>query len=469
MFKSLLDFSCAQGWRGDNNTICALCVPISRVFAVKGKDGLLIGPASESGQPDPDRTGPRKQFGVAMAFVDLFKRQWIRTAVLVAAGAALSGCLPSGFGGGGSGFRNQGSPFAGASPTPDGEIIGSGSVRVALLVPQSATGNAGTIGVSFKNAAALAMSDFPNANIQVLVKDTQGTPQGAQAAANAALSQGVELILGPVFGDAVKPVAALAVPRSVPVISFSTRTEVATRGAYLLGFLPRDQVYRAAAYASQQGKKSFAVLVPNTQPGLIYEGLFREAAASFGIRVATIARYELDRTSMQQKVAEVAKLSSSIDGIFMPDSAGSVTFIAQLLSAAGLQSPRVLYVGSGQWDDPKIPAEPALRGAIYASAPNDRFQQFASRYQQAYGSTPPRNASLAYDAVILAAGLTARFGDQKFSQRVLTSADGFAGVDGVFRFNSDGTNTRAMAVYEVQSGGARVLSPAPTSLSNRGF
>lgn len=236
-----------------------------------------------------------------------------------------------------------------------------------------------------------------------------------------------------------------------------------------MGFLPRDQVYRAAAYAAQKGKKSFAVLVPNNQTGLIYEGLFREAASNFGIRVATIERYALDRTSMQQKVAEVAKLSSSIDGVFMPDSAASVTFMAQLLAGAGLTAPRVLYVGSGQWDEPEIAAEPALRGAIYASVPNNRFNQFAGRYRQAYGSAPPRNASLAFDATILAAGLTARFGNDKFTRRVLTNTDGFAGVDGVFRFNADGTNTRAMAVYEVQSGGARVVSPAPTTLNSRGF
>lgn len=403
-----------------------------------------------------------------MAFIDLFRRNWVRAAAVLAAGAVLSACMPSGFGGG-SGFRNQGSPFGNTAQNATGEVIGSGEVRVALLVPLTATGNAGTVGTSFKNAAALALREFPNANIQLLVKDTQGTPEGARAAATAALSQGAELILGPVFGSAVGPVASLAVPRSVPVISFSTRTEVATRGAYLMGFLPRDQVYRAAAYAAQKGKKSFAVLVPNNQTGLIYEGLFREAASNFGIRVATIERYALDRTSMQQKVAEVAKLSSSIDGVFMPDSAASVTFMAQLLAGAGLTAPRVLYVGSGQWDEPEIAAEPALRGAIYASVPNNRFNQFAGRYRQAYGSAPPRNASLAFDATILAAGLTARFGNDKFTRRVLTNTDGFAGVDGVFRFNADGTNTRAMAVYEVQSGGARVVSPAPTTLSNRGF
>ncbi|PCJ94256.1 MAG: ethanolamine utilization protein EutM [Hyphomicrobiales bacterium] len=417
----------------------------------------------------PMANRPSKFSFMAAKFAARSRLRLGRNATLVCAAAVLlSACMPSNFGGGGFGgfgSNRQGQGFGGPVQNPSGEVIGNGSVRVALLVPLSANGNAGTIGLAFKNAAALALKDFPNANIQLLVKDTQGTPAGAQAAATAALAQGAELILGPVFGNAVRPVAALAAPRAVPVISFSTRTDVATRGAYLMGFLPRDQVYRAAAYAAQKGKRSFAILVPETPTGLIYEGLFREAAANLGIRIASIARYKLDRTSMQRKATEITKLGSQIDGVFMPDGADSVTFLAQLLSAGGVRAPKVLFVGSGQWDDPKITREPALRGAIYASAPNDRFRQFASKYQQNFSSVPPRNVSLAYDATILAAGLTARFGQQKFATKTLTNRDGFAGVDGVFRFNSDGTNTRAMAVYEVQSKGARVVSPAPSSLS----
>lgn len=404
----------------------------------------------------------------------LMKRRKATTglSLTLAAGLVLAACVPTQFGGGGfSGFGgfNRGQQNFGPTQTPTGEVLGRGAVRVALLVPQTATGNAGTIGQALRNASELALSDFPNANIQVLVKDTQGSPQGAQTAANQALAQGAELILGPVFGDAVRPVAGLAAPRGVPVISFSTRADVATRGAYLMGFLPRDQVYRAARYAAEQGKRSFAILVPDNATGLIYEGLFREAAANLGIRVVTIERYALDRTAMQQKVNAVAQVSSQIDGIFMPDSADAVTFMAQLLSGSGIRAPRVLFVGSGQWDDPSILREPALRGGIYASAPSGRFAEFARKYAARFGTQPPRNASLAYDATILAAGLTARFGDNRFRPNVLTNGDGFAGIDGVFRFNSDGTNSRAMTVYEVQSNGTRVVSPAPSSLGRSGF
>jgi hypothetical protein len=45
-------------------------------------------------------------------------------------------------------------------------------------------------------------------------------------------------------------------------------------------------------------------------------------------------------------------------------------------------------------------------------------------------------------------------GTQRFSESALTNPSGFAGADGVFRFRSDGTNDRALAVYEIRNGAA---------------
>ena len=39
--------------------------------------------------------------------------------------------------------------------------------------------------------------------------------------------------------------------------------------------------------------------------------------------------------------------------------------------------------------------------------------------------------------------------------------NGFAGVNGIFRFNADGTSERGLAVLEVQPDGFHVVSPAP--------
>ena len=72
-------------------------------------------------------------------------------------------------------------PPQAAAPAAGGQI-GTGQVRVGLILPLSAQGNAGVAAQSMKNAAEMALAEFKNPNIQLLVKDDAGTPQGAQAA-----------------------------------------------------------------------------------------------------------------------------------------------------------------------------------------------------------------------------------------------------------------------------------------------
>jgi hypothetical protein len=78
---------------------------------------------------------------------------------------------------------------------------------------------------------------------------------------------------------------------------------------------------------------------------------------------------------------------------------------------------------------------------------------------------PARLSSLAYDATALAAVLARSVtGDeQPYTRSTLTNPRGFAGIDGIFRFRSDGLTERGLAVLEMQSGKARVVDPAPTA------
>ena len=68
-------------------------------------------------------------------------------------------------------------------------------------------------------------------------------------------------------------------------------------------------------------------------------------------------------------------------------------------------------------------------------------------------------------AVALVAALVKTQGPQRFSEQILTNSSGFAGIDGIFRFRSDGTSERGLAVMKVAPGGAQPVSPAPKSFS----
>ena len=118
--------------------------------------------------------------------------------------------------------------------------VGEGQVRVALILPLSGQGNASIAGQSMKNAAEMALAEFKSPNIQLLVKDDGGTVQGAQAGAQQAISEGAEIIIGPLFAQSVSAVGQIARSSNIPVIAFSTDVSVAARGVLLVEFPARD-------------------------------------------------------------------------------------------------------------------------------------------------------------------------------------------------------------------------------------
>jgi hypothetical protein len=169
---------------------------------------------------------------------------------------------------------------------------------------------------------------------------------------------------------------------------------------------------------------------------------------------------------MQEQATALAKMITSgliVDAVFMPDGVDATPFLAQIMAANGVKPGTVIYLGSGQWNDPKLIKESNLSGGWYPGPDDSTFGAFASRYRAAFGGTPLRNATLAYDAVSLAAGLATKYGPERFSPSVLTNPTGFIGVDGAFRFSSDGTSQRGLAIYEIRLGKITVVDPAPRS------
>ncbi|MET0539954.1 MAG: penicillin-binding protein activator [Xanthobacteraceae bacterium] len=355
-----------------------------------------------------------------------------------------------------------------AAQTSASSNIGNGQVKVGLILPLSGTGNAFVAGQSMRNAAELAISEFNNPDILLLVKDDGGNAAGAQQGAQQALEEGAEIILGPLFALTVGPVGQLAKSRGIPVIAFSTDANVATRGVYLLSFLPESDVDRIISYAAGQGRRSIAALVPDNAYGTVVEAAFKQVAARRGARVVALERYPLDKTAMQAPIRSVAQAAARADAIFIPDGADAVASVVQTLGASGLDLKRVQLLGTGLWEDSHLFSNPQLEGAWYAGPDSSGFRSFSGRYRARYGQDPVRTASLSYDAVALLAALVKTQGKQRFAEDVLTNSSGFTGIDGLFRFRTDGTNQRGLAVLRVAPSGGQIISPPPKSFGASG-
>jgi ABC-type branched-subunit amino acid transport system substrate-binding protein len=356
-------------------------------------------------------------------------------------------------------FSSQ--PAAGPAGTPQQPVaVGTGQVKVGLILPLSASGNAGVAAQSMKSAAEMALSEFLNPNIQLLIKDDAGNPQGAQQGAQQALDEGAEIILGPLFAQSVPATAQVTRPRGISVIAFSTDSSVAGRGVYLLSFLPESDVNRIVEYAASTGKRSFAAMLPENAYGNVVEAAFKQAVPRRGGRIVAFEKYGADRAAPARNVAQAL---GQADALLLADDGDAVVSVADALTAAGANLRNIQLLGTGLWDNPRVFASAKLQGGLFAAPDPSGFRSFSNRYRAKFNNEPVRTATLAYDAVALVAALSRTQGGQRFTSDVLLNPSGFAGIDGLFRFRPDGTNERGLAVMRVATSGAVPVAGSPKS------
>jgi ABC-type branched-subunit amino acid transport system substrate-binding protein len=230
--------------------------------------------------------------------------------------------------------------------------------------------------------------------------------------------------------------------------------------------LPETDVERVVSYAIDNARRSFIALMPDNAYGTVVEGHFKQIVAARGGRIVALEHYPSDASRVADSVRKVSAAARQADAVFIADSADTTPQIVQQLVANGVSPRRLKFVGTGLWDDPKLLSDPNLAGAWFAAPDSANYRAFAQRYRARFGQDPVRTASLAYDAVSLVAALVKTQGPNRFSEEVLTNPSGFQGTDGIFRFRSDGTSDRGLAIMEIQRGSTRVVNPAPRSFGN---
>lgn len=331
--------------------------------------------------------------------------------------------------------------------------------RVALLLPMS--GANASVGKSIANATTLALLDTKTQKVRITTYDTGG---GTAAAAQKAIAEGNKLILGPLLSENVREAAPIARRAGVPIISFSNDVSIAGDGVFLLGYNPAQSIERVVSYARSRGMNRFAGLVPR--------GTYGERASTAMLRVVeaaggTVVSMQTFERSTGSITAAVKKLpqDGSYDAVLVADSGRVAIQAAPVIRKNGGGSARIL--GTELWNtESELAGAPALRGAWFASVPDALYRQLAGKYRTRYGETPFRLSALGYDAVLLTVRVAQDWKvGTPFPTRMLIDKDGFAGIDGAFRFSRDGVAERALEVQQIDAGSFSIVDPAPKSFA----
>jgi len=357
--------------------------------------------------------------------------------------------------------------------------------RMALLLPFSAkSSRLREEADSMLKAAELAVFNREDSDVLLMALDTRGTADGARSATRSAIKSGADVILGPILAGSVKASAREARRSNTPLIAFSTDQTVAGNGTYLLSFPPEAEVKRIVDYAATTGATRFAYIGPQSEYGRRVKGEFDGAVASNSGEITASEIYDGKDISVMQEPAkrlaefhrqgeiaakEAAKGNGDIppmsyEALLLPEGGTALRSLAlaPLFPYYDVDPAKVQFLGTGLWKNDETVREPALNGGIFAAADQDAKQPFLDNYDRTYGDDASRLASLAYDAV--AVGAYVADGDPRGRKFRAEDPNGFYGVDGLVRFNANGTPDRGLAVYQIKNGRFVIIDPAPKTV-----
>jgi ABC-type branched-subunit amino acid transport system substrate-binding protein len=371
-----------------------------------------------------------------------------------------------------------------------------GPRHLALLLPL--TGPNASVALAMQQAAQLAAAapGSPPLDIQ----DTGGDPQRAAAAAQKAVAAGDAMILGPLTAEETQAVAAIAMPAQMPVLAFTSDPAAAQPGVWTLGVTPGQQVRRLVSAAHDDGRQHVAALLPEGPFGDALEAALSQALAEAGMEPASIRRgggdlasaqaalrslsdydnrrgaldarikamRESDDPASRQQAAVLAAQPAApppFDALVLGSTGEALVQTADVLAYYDVVQPQVRVLGPALWAG-QVGRLGALAGAWYAALDSASRAEFAAAYAVKYGAPAPPISDIAFDAVLIGRALSQ---DGDFSLGALTKPEGFSGVDGALVLLPDGHVRRALAIFQIDaSGGAHVVNPAPTDLSQPG-
>ncbi|MBI1171492.1 ABC transporter substrate-binding protein [bacterium] len=363
----------------------------------------------------------------------------------------------------------MGTSHSGMSGSYDGA-----PVAVALLVP-SGSGEAtdDLIATGLENAARMAIADLGNVKIDLRVYPTAANPDTAAAMATKAVDEGAKIILGPFYALEANKAGAAVKGRGIDVLAFSNNTAIAGGNVFILGQTFDSTASRLASYAVSKGLSRIMIVSDQNAAGEAGKAAIRNAITAAGGTVAAVGSYEFSQNGIVQAVTGIAASakSSGAQALFLTaDTGGALPLLTQLLTENGAGPTTTQYIGLTRWDIPTANlTQPGVQGGWFALPDPNLAQQFLTRYQSVNGAAPHATAGLAYDGMAAIGALIKQGGPGALNAQGLTQGAGFVGVNGIFRFLSDGTNQRGLAVAQIVNQQVTLIDPAPRAFGGAGY
>ncbi len=330
------------------------------------------------------------------------------------------------------------------------------------------TGTQSDLGVHGRDGALLAIETLNESggvagrSLKLLVRDDQGTPEGAQAADRELIDAGIVAIIGHM--TSAQSMAALPVIEEAGVVFLSPTTSTTELSGlddhfFRVTATNAQEAHLLARHTYQRRSLSCVAVIYDDDNAAFSQTLwagFARAYQALGGQVSNEIRFF---SSKEPDFAPlVAQLrASDPQGLFIIASALDTALIVQQVRLGGWQVP--LFAGG--WAHTEILLQNGGRAVegiefVIAHDTNNQspaFLDFQTRYQARFGRAPTFASAFAYEAVmVLAAALEKTHGQAKGLPQALLKTRDFEGLTGVISMDEYGDVVRTQFLSAVQDG-----------------
>ncbi|TIS60105.1 ABC transporter substrate-binding protein [Mesorhizobium sp.] len=343
---------------------------------------------------------------------------------------------------------------AAAGPPQATQSLGTGSTKVAMLLPLSAPGPAGETGRKMLDAAKLAMTDLGNGLLTLTIEDTRGDGAYAKDLAVKAITSGEKVVIGPTELPAAQHIAKLSGTKRPPVLALADNF-AGGPGVYAVRLSEADSAAAGAAAIAAKGARKFVLLVAAGADAGAVEKRVANALSIYGATLAVTVPYSV-ADGGAKAVADMGSLVDAPEAVIVASGDGSPSAILAALKSKGIPGKATSLVGTNRWLE--HPMDPLFDGAYIAALDLGETGPIADRFKTTFSYQPDVNVAYAYDMVALTAGIASAVGPDGFSKQVLENPSGFRGSTGLFRFRADGSSERSMPFYRVEKGALKLVA-----------
>lgn len=341
---------------------------------------------------------------------------------------------------------------------------------IKIGVGTTLSGSSANRGTDILNGVKLAVDELNRqgykvdgkaVKLEVVTADDKGTTEGAKAAAQQLIDQGVNVVFGHLASDVTLAAVPTYQAKGMTLVTTSSAKEITTQGG--------GNVFRLVASDSAQAR-ALASYGSTSAPGARAAVLNEDSVYGRGVLeelVEDAARVKINfvlKDKFDSKAKDFAALAQrlkaeKIDLLFAVMREPQLLALGDALKAVGYADMVVVLSNPAKTNNVAKADLPFRATYVVSSALDVRdFPQggkFLGEFRKAYNSDPVWAAHYAYDGVFSVADAIRRAKSVKSEDinRTLKNIDPVTWVTQTMRFGGDGEQTNAaIGVYQAQRG-----------------